>query len=100
MMGPRNREEDKLERREEEVRRLDGVDPGDRQKKSWKEVDAGRDGKRPRDGGGEKPRGQKGESFAYRSYKSKLDRLFDGEVKMPQATVVEVIRKDEGAKRP
>jgi hypothetical protein len=94
-MAFRNREEDKLERREEQAQRENGGQQGEKQKKSWKEIDAGRDGKRSSSRDDRGPRPAKGESLAYRSYKSKLDKLFDGEIKMPQATVVEVIRKPE-----
>lgn len=106
-MGYRNREEEKLERREEQARRDEGGGTGakgsgtgdsGRGKKTFAERDkARRGGQRERDDN-ERPRG-KGESQAYRSYKSKLDRLFDGEIKLPQATVVEVVRKEEPAKK-
>lgn len=88
-MAYRNREEEKLERREEQAKREaqgGGAEPGERQKKSWREIDAGRDGTRQRSGSRDErgPRG-KGESPAYRNYKSRLDKLFDGAVKAASA---------------
>jgi hypothetical protein len=105
-MAYRNREEEKLERREEQGRRENEgggagggarKEQGDRPKKTFSERDKERrGGQRDRDDRGS--RSPKGESASYRSYKSKLDRLFDGEIKLPQATVVEVVRKDEAPK--
>jgi hypothetical protein len=101
-MAYRNREEEKLERREEQARREDGPRPAggagaDRGKKTFAERDKARRGGGAQDRD-ERPRGAKGESASYRNYKSKLDRLFEGELKLPKATVVEVIRKDEPVK--
>ncbi|MCC6806274.1 MAG: hypothetical protein IT381_02525 [Deltaproteobacteria bacterium] len=103
-MAYRNREEEKLERREEQSRRdepkPEGGGGGPRnaasgeRKQTFAERDKARRGQKRDD---DRPRGAKGESASYRSYKSKLDRLFDGEIKLPQATVVEVVKKEDPA---
>ncbi|MCK5687997.1 hypothetical protein KAI87_01945 [Myxococcota bacterium] len=58
----------------------------DREKKSWREIDRGRDGGQRRDdssgGGG---RGPKRESSAYRAYKSQLNKIFDGTGELPES---------------
>jgi hypothetical protein len=100
-MAWRNREEEKLERREEQARQeAQGEKKGeDKPKRSWKEIDAKRDGARTdsrRDDRG--PPRQKGESPHYRNYKSKLDKLFDGQIKMGETTAVEVVRPKEEPK--
>jgi hypothetical protein len=63
-------------------------EPGERPKRSWKEIDQMRDGsahrKEPRrEGGGPSLRTES--SQAYRSYKSQLNKLFDGGGALPEA---------------
>lgn len=78
----RNKEEEKLERRQEQQSAdRSGAQPGEKEKKTWKEVDAQRDGSRSGSRRDE-PRPAKRETHAYKSYKSKLDNLFDGKIKM------------------
>ncbi len=90
-MAWRNKEEDKLERREENARaEKQGAAAGEKEKKTWKEIDAKRDGSSGarRD----EPRPAKRETPAYKSYKSKLDKMFDGVVKSKSgAAEVEVV---------
>lgn len=97
-MAYRNREEEKLERREEQDRKQDEPGPkrndNDRGKKTFAERDKAQRG--PRDDRDARPQGKR-ESAGYRSYKSKLDKLFDGEIKLPSATVVEVVKKEVAA---
>jgi hypothetical protein len=61
-------------------------EPQEREKKSWREIDQARDGsqhrKEPRSAGGPAPRGEN--SQAYRSYKSQLNKLFDGGGALPE----------------
>ena len=62
-------------------------EPGEREKRSWREIDQMRDGsqhrKEPRrEGGGQSVRP---DSQAYRSYKSQLNKLFDGGGALPDA---------------
>jgi hypothetical protein len=94
-MAWRNKEEEKLERRQEQasVDRT-GAQPGEKPKKTWKEVDAQRDGSRSGSRRDE-PRPAKRESFAYKSYKSKLDNLFDGKIKMSKGPEVEFVGRAE-----
>ena len=58
----------------------------DRPKKSWREIDQGKDKSSHRKGGesGSKPR-RSDNSQAYRSYKTQLNKLFDGGVALPDA---------------
>ncbi|MBI5509919.1 MAG: hypothetical protein HY903_14280 [Deltaproteobacteria bacterium] len=65
----------------------DRQDDDDRPKRSWREIDQMRDGsahrKEPKRAGGPSPRGER--SQAYRSYKSQLNKLFDGGGALPDA---------------
>ena len=58
----------------------------DRPKKSWREIDQGKDQSSHRKSGesGSKPR-RSDNSQAYRSYKTQLNKLFDGEGAVPDA---------------
>ena len=70
-----------------EKRRDERPAPEEREKRSWKEIDQMRDGsvhrKEPRREGGPSRRDEN--SQAYRSYKSQLNKLFDGGGALPDA---------------
>jgi hypothetical protein len=102
-MAYRNREEEKLERREEQNKREQQAGTaqpgGEKERRSWKEIDARREGARGRSGGDDRgPPRAKGETPAYRSYKSKLDRLFTGDIKINAETEVAVVRSTQPEK--
>lgn len=91
----RNKEEEKLERRQEQASvDRSGAQPGEKEKKTWKEVDAQRDGSRSGSRRDE-PRPAKRETHAYKSYKSKLDNLFDGKIKMNAGPEVAFVGRAE-----
>lgn len=81
--------EDPLIRKEREAERQAKFEAKENggEKKSWRELDALREGKGPREvvmnrgsSGGGRPRGIEN-TQAYRSYKSNLDRMFEGKLK-------------------
>jgi hypothetical protein len=53
-------------------------DQGDRPKKSWREIDAGREKGTSRSSSGDRGAERQQSSQAYRSYKTQLNKLFDG----------------------
>ena len=57
----------------------------DRPKKSWREIDSGRNKSAHRSGGGGSKPDRMANSQAYRSYKTQLNKLFDGGAELPDA---------------
>jgi hypothetical protein len=57
----------------------------DRPKKSWREIDAGKNKSNHRSGGGGTKPDRMANSQAYRSYKTQLNKLFDGGAELPDA---------------
>ena len=57
----------------------------DRPKKSWREIDAGRNKSAQHGGGGGSKPDRMANSQAYRSYKTQLNKLFDGGAELPDA---------------
>ena len=57
----------------------------DRPKKSWREIDAGKNKSNHRTGGGGAKPDRMANSQAYRSYKTQLNKLFDGGAELPDA---------------